>query len=775
MWLTRRIAQVSIIASSFSLADVASGQAVAPGDGGALSANVIVPQGRVFPIHRERPPVELTEVNATVQIIDQVATTTLDLVVTNKSQIRTEAELLVPVPDGAVVRGFTFQGSSAEPTARLLPKEEARRLYEAIVAKTRDPALLEFAGCNLIRSSVFPVEPRGTQKLRLTYEHVLPADGPRVDYELPRSEALESTVPWSVNVRIESQAPISTAYSPSHDIQTERTGPNSLNIKTVAAEWLNRGRPQPLTGPGPMQPGPFRLSYLCERDGLTATLFAYPDPKSGGGYFLLLTGLPATPPNLIDGPGMKRELTLVLDCSGSMAGEKFAQALAAVRQVLNGLDDGEAFNVLAYSDSVSALAPQALVKSPETMARADGFLRALRSQGGTNIHDALVEALRAEPQPNMLPIALFLTDGLPTVGNRSEIAIRTVATKSNPYQRRIFTFGVGLDVNAPLLQKIAGETRAAPVFVLPKEDVEVKVGQVFRRLQGPVVAGPTLQLLDESGNPAAGRILDVLPGQLPDLFSGDQLVVLGRYVGSAPLRFKLSGNFQGRPREFVFNCGVDKATVRNAFVPRLWASRKIGVLIDAIQALGADLTPGQPPPPQHASRLKELTDEIVRLSTEFGILTEYTAFLATEGTDLSKPAAVSDAARGNLEKRAMGGRSGSGGVSQSSNVAAKMKQSVMDKGNVYYDENMNVTSVANVQQVGDRALYRRNNRWVDSRVVTREAQPPARTIEFGTPEFETLVVKLAGEGRAATLANKGDVLLDVDGEMVLVRLPTGGE
>ena len=87
-------------------------------------------------------------------------------------------------------RGFTFQGSASEPTAELLRKEAARQTFDSIVAKMKDPALLEFVGYNLVRSSVFPVEANGTQKVRLTYEHLLTADGDRVDYVLPRSESI---------------------------------------------------------------------------------------------------------------------------------------------------------------------------------------------------------------------------------------------------------------------------------------------------------------------------------------------------------------------------------------------------------------------------------------------------------------------------------------------------------------------------------------------------------------------------------------------------------
>ena len=241
---------------------------------------MIVPQSRAFNWDRQ-PAVQITEVAVGVNIVEQAATTVMDISLSNPGGARIEGELVVPVPDGAAVRGFTFQGSSAEPTAEVLPRDEARRLYEAIVAKVRDPALLEFVGCNLIRSSVFPIEAHGTQKVRLMYEHLLTADTNRVDYVLPPTESVQYCVPWKITVQIRSKRPISTVYSPSHTLTVNRVGPNDVIAKiqeTAATE-----------------PGAFRLSYLLEEDGVTASLLAYPDAKIGGGYFLLLAGLPAAP------------------------------------------------------------------------------------------------------------------------------------------------------------------------------------------------------------------------------------------------------------------------------------------------------------------------------------------------------------------------------------------------------------------------------------------------------------------------------------------------
>jgi Ca-activated chloride channel family protein len=660
-----------------------------------------------------------------------------------------EAELVVPVPDGATVRGFTFQGSAAEPTAALLPKDEARRTYDGIVAKMRDPALLEFIGYNLIKSSVFPLEPRGTQKVRLTYEHILPSDGNRVDYFLPRSERLDCSVPWKIAVRIKSKDTIATAYSPSHKIETKRADDGIMSVRVADDATAD--------------PGAFRLSYLLKTDTVSASLLAYPDPKKGGGYFLLLAGVPKPKVSDKQSPHPKRDLTIVLDRSGSMSGGKLDQVRQATLQILEALEDGETFSIIIYNDSIETFRSEPVPRTAENLKAARAFLDSQRALGGTNLHDALLDALRRKTPDGALPIVLFLTDGLPTVGERSERAIRDLVVKANPGKKCVFTFGVGVDVNTPLLEKLAADTRSRATFVLPKEDVEVKVGQVFKRLAGPMLSEPEMRVVDADGKPLDGRIQDLVPGALPDLFEDDQLVVLGRYTCEGALTFRLTGRSGDTLRTFNFPFELSKATVKNAFVPRLWASRKIAVLVDAIRQAGADGAANASDP-----KIKELTDEVVRLSTEFGILTEYTAFLAKEGTDLTKRDDVLAQARYNFQNRAIATRSGWGSVNQSFNGIAQMSQQSLNPRNEFYDEKMNRVEVTAVQQVNDRAFFRRGDRWVDSRNADANVKPH-RTVEFGSPEHTSLAYRLAEDGRQSAMALDGDTLLVVDNEPVLIR------
>ena len=747
----------------------------------SAAANLIVPQSRAYSLTAERQQVQISEVTADVRILQQVATTTMDVGLSNPTSQIQEAEMLVPVPDGAVVRGFTFAGSAKEPTAKLLPKAEAQSIYRSIVSKLRDPALLEFAGYGLVRSSVFPVPAGGKQRVRLIYEQVLKADGNRVDYVLPRSESFEaSATPWTVSVRITASSPISAVYSPSHQVTVEHSGNQQAVVRTTAGSKLD--------------PGAFRLSYLANANGLTASLLAYPDSRIGGGYFLLLAGVPADAQPR-GGSAMKREVTLVIDRSGSMQGDKIEQARSAALQVVEGLQTGEAFNIIDYSDSIARFSEKPVIKNNTTLQQARAYINRLKADGGTNIHDALVEAMRQPATANMLPLTIFLTDGLPTSGETRETAIRNAVVAANEHKRRIFSFGVGYDLNAPLLTSIANATRATPTFVFPNENVEAKVAEVFRRLSGPVLADPQLATLDPFGNVTTRAVRELLPLQLNDLFEGDQVVLLGQYQSDEPLHFRLTGNYLGTARTFDLKFDLSKATTRNAFVPRLWASRKIARLIEVISEAGADRstamtgrssmssavamnTHGARTSPETAAamadpKLKELVDEIVRLSTEYGILTEYTAFLATDGTDFSNTEALNNSARQSLINNAQNVRSGMGGVSQAANNVAQKGQSNMNRSNLYLTQNMERVEITNVQQITDRTFFRRNNRWVDASVLpTEKTVKPDRVIDFGTPEFYKLVDQLVSEGRQGILALSGEMLLVVDGKTVLIKAPS---
>ncbi len=730
------------------------------------SVNYVAPQvwRRARSQARHRQPVVVTGVEARISLSEQVATTTLLIRLHNPSRRQHQAVILLPVPAGAAIRSFDFHGAAKEPTAKLLAAKEARAIYRGIVAKLRDPALLEFVNMSLVRSSVFPVPAGGTQAVTITYEQLCKRDGSRVDYLLPRTQMISrSAVPWKIQLRLRAKQAISTVYSPSHAIAFSRRSATAGTVQLV--------------GGATTEPGAFQLSYLLAGKGLSASLMAYPEPSSGGGYFLLLAGLPA---QIKLERTVKREVTLVIDRSGSMGGKKIEQARKAALQVLEGLREGEAFNIIVYDNQVEQFAARPVLKDKQSIVQARAYIKAIRAAGGTNLHGAVLEAVRQPCTKGMLPLVLLLSDGVPTVGQTNEVAIRQEVLAANKAGRRIFSFGIGHDVNVPLMDKLAESSRGSMVSVLPQEKVEVKVASLFARFSGPILSGPKLTLLDDKGQPTTRRVSQVLPTQLPDLFAGDQLVLLGRYRGEAALRFRLSGEYLGAPRSFDFVFSLKGASMRNAHVARLWASRRIGVLVDAIRQLGAHNLAGRnfsnranqqrvlPADP----RRKELVDEIVKLSTRHGVLTEYTAFLSREGTDLSAWGDNNATAGGNLHRKAVMNRTGRYATSQQANIQGNRGQSWANRRNGFFDQNMKRIEISSVQQLGNRAFYKRGGNWVDASVLTRGKQVTVdERVTFGTPRFEQLFKQLLAEHNQAALALGDKTVIRVGGKTIQIVFP----
>ncbi len=807
-WTWRVAARVAATMGVLASSGFTSAQPRAADEAATL---LIAPQSRnvtIAPWPGRRPiaaVVRVERADVHVEIRGTMAATTLAFTLRNDGAMPQETQLLVPVPAGAAVRSFQLDSVGNEPTANLLPIDEARAIYQSIVSRAKDPGLLEFVGTSLIRSSVFPVPANGTNTVRLTYEELLTPEGDRLDYTLLRSDALGAEggtwrggerllTQWSYSMDIQAERAIASVTSPSHEIEVTR--PETVTNQRVVV----KSRQGAAT-----TPGPFRLSVLLAKgEQPTGTLVLYPDATvsaEGGGYFMLMV----SPPPAKKDEGQRtisREVTLVIDRSGSMRGQKMEQAKAAALQVVEGLREGERFNVIDYSDSVQSLFPEPQSRNAETIKQARAYITAIEANGGTNIHDAMIEALRPKVHAE-LPLVLFLTDGLPTVGQTSESHIRLAIEKANEAgaaegraKRRIFTFGVGVDVNVPLLSNIATASRAASTFVLPDENVEVKVSQVARRLEGPVLASPTCQATAGGRGPRLGYIQspirDVQPTELPDVYEGEPLVLLGVYTTpTGPQQLTITGKSSRGDVEIDVPFDASKARVQNAYVSRLWARSKIGWLIDQVRKNGeTGVSAGD-------AKNKELVDEIVRLSTKFGILSEYTAFLAIEPGAVADANAVTGLRLGRLSwsrareeagvemERVVSDRAGSSAVAQQANMRASSvvgaTQDAMGLGGVpaidlkqaFLDKDMKRVEITGVQFVGDLALFARPGRWVDSNLLPNDQDKlePEATIEFGSDAYMTLASELGAQQRAGVLSLGQDVYLLHNAKRVLVKGP----
>jgi len=543
-------------------------------------------------------PLEVTYHHVNVKIDGQIATTTVDEEFYNPNPQRLEGTYLFPVPKGAQIDKFTMDIGGRQVEAELLSADKARKIYEDIVRKMRDPALLEYAGRDVFKVRIFPIEPNSHKHVTLTYSQVLNSDAGLVGYVYPLNTEKFSAKPIpevSVNVEITSKQPLKSIYSPSHAVNIKRDGPHHATVKYDVMDAL------PDTD--------FALYFAPEKDELGVNLVTHKVSDEDGSFLLLASpGL-----DVDDSKILPKDVAFVLDTSGSMAGQKIQQAKKALRFCVQNLNEGDRFEILRFSTEVEPLFNKLVDATEANRELANEFIGKLHASGGTAIDDALQQALALRPNGDDRPfVVIFLTDGMPTVGNTDEDQIVANVKQANAGRTRVFCFGIGTDVNTHLLDKITEETRAASQYVLPDEDLEVKVSNFFARIKEPVLANPTIKFTGDV------RVSKLYPSPLPDLFRGDQLVLVGRYTGSGASAVVLEGTVAGAKRQFTYEVTFPKHADENEFIPRLWATRRVGYLLDEIRLHGEN---------------SELRDEVTELARQYGIVTPYTAYLIAEDED----------------------------------------------------------------------------------------------------------------------------------------------
>ena len=554
---------------------------------------IIVPP----PPHWHYPfaPLELSSHRVDVRIENQVAVTTVEQEFFNPNHQRLEGTYIFPVPKGAKIDKFAMEVGGKMMEAELLPAEKARRIYEDIVRSMRDPGLLEFAGRDVFKVRIFPIEPHSRKPIRITYTELLRSDTGAVTYLYPLTNDKFSARPvkdLSVKVEVKTAQPLASVYSPSHKVEVKRDGAHRAVVGYEARETKAETD--------------FQLVFNTEARDVGLTLLSH-KPDSDDGYFLLLAAPTFTP----EGKPAPKDVVFVMDTSGSMAGEKMRQAQKALAFCVENLNAEDRFEIVRFSTEAEPLFDKLMDANAENRKRASDFIAGLKPIGGTAISDALERALKTRPEKTDRPyVVIFLTDGLPTVGERNPDEIVTRVKKAADV--RIFSFGIGSDVNTQLLDQIAERTRAFSQYVLANEDLEVKLSNFFTRIKEPALTNLRLEF---SGGVRTSKMY---PADLPDLFKGDQLVLTGRYSGSGEVEAKLTGMAAGREQSFTYKVRLEERTSVNEFVPRLWATRRVGFLLDEIRLRG---------------ETSELRDEATELARRYGIVTPYTAYLIVEDED----------------------------------------------------------------------------------------------------------------------------------------------
>ena len=509
-----------------------------------------------------------------------------------------EGSYLYPVPRDAVFESFSLWVGNEEVQGEMLRAEEARGIYEEIVRRKKDPALLSLEGHGLIRARVFPIQPGETRRVKLRYRHPLERSGEAFRVRYAVSPAVESrgrgddAAPALTFRLTGSDEAFGTPYSPTHEIRhTTRSG----RLEVTAEP----------TGGGTLE------LFLPLARGTVGTSFVAHAPGGEDGYFLLFM----TPPEATASTAISRDLTLVVDVSGSMGGAKMEQARAALVQALGTLSPNDRFRVIAFSTEVREFRDGWAPATRDALARAREWVEGLQASGGTNIEGALRAALAAETPAGRLPVILFATDGQPSVGEREPDRIAAVAAQQVG-ARRIFPIGIGTDVNTYLLERLARDGRGSPEFITPGASVETAIGALADRIRFPALSD--LRIVS-----SPVRLEGFAPARIPDLFAGEEMVLVGRYRGEGQGDIVIEGRRGGRSERMTVRAEFPRRGEENAFVSRLWATRRIGELTRQLRLEGAN---------------PEVIEEIRTLALRHGILSEYTSYLVLEpGMDPRNP------------------------------------------------------------------------------------------------------------------------------------------
>jgi Ca-activated chloride channel family protein len=493
-----------------------------------------------------------------------------------------EGSYLYPLPGEAVFQNFSLWMGEQEMRGEMMNAEQARGIYEEIVRRLKDPALLTLAGHGLVRAQVFPIQPGETRKVVLRYTQLLDRAGDALRLRYALGSRGGSSGGWRLTLPDEDA--YGTPYSPTHQLSTNRSrGGLEVSVDTKDG-------------------GDIEL-LLPIRRGLVGTSLLTHAPGGEDGYVMLLLSPPANE----SGPIVPRDLSLVVDVSGSMSGQKLNQAKAALGQALGTLRPEDRFRLVAFSSGVRNFRDGYAPATSDNLRAAREFIAALQADGGTNIAGALDAVLGGAVAEERLPLILFLTDGVPSVGEQEPDRIAALAA-GRIGRARVFTIGVGHDVNTYLLDRLAKEGRGAAEYVAPEADVEVAVGNLMGKLRRPALVN--LRIVE-----SPVRLVDLSPGTLPDLFFGEELVVFGRYHGQGRGPVVIEGERNGRRERFTAQTEFPEVASGNDFIPRLWASRRIGDLTRQIRLEGAS---------------DGLVREVRELGLRYGILTEYTSYLVQD-------------------------------------------------------------------------------------------------------------------------------------------------
>ena len=583
--------------------------ALAPTDAQAL--------GLLIPKNTANRPFDLEQHRVNVTITNTAALTKVEQVFRNNTNRPLEATFVFPLPAGATVSNFSLWINGKKTAGTVLEKGKARQIYDSIVRRTEDPGLIEYIDGKIFKASIFPIPAGGTQKLEIQFGQVLAKQGDMYRYVYPLKVGnayakAKTNKDFTLTAKVLNSVPITAVYSPSHNVSTHKKNQNQV---VVGMEQMHATLDRD-----------FEMFFGLGKKDIGLNIVTH-DPDGEGpehGYFMAAL---APQVKVASHSEIGQTVTFVMDTSGSMAGPKIEQARKTLAYCIGRLRPQDHFNIVRFSTDVEALHTQPVAATPKNKAQALSFAQELAAAGGTAIDSALETALKQTIPSHQPHQVIFVTDGVPTVGDTDTPLILNHVKSRRTKKTRLFTFGVGHDVNVRLLDALAQSTRGRADYVKPDgQDMENAVAALYNRISSPVLTDIKLEF-------KGTRVYDIYPKQMPDLFKGDQIIVFGRYRGNFSNNVVLSGSAGKKAKTYSYGSEKSgKATkaveatgqflAPMEFMPKLWAARKTGYLLEQIRLNGEQA---------------ELKNEVIRLSKKFGLVTPYTSYLAVDDSEFQRP------------------------------------------------------------------------------------------------------------------------------------------
>ncbi len=680
---------------------------------------------RPGPIRISPYPLAVTHHRVKVTIREHIATTEVEQVFRNPTARQLQGYYIFPLPPGAALDRFTLEIDGKAVPGELLDAQKAREFYEDQVRKWIDPALLEYQGSGLIKIRIFPFAPGQERRITLRYREILQDEFGVYEYRYPLSTEKFSSEPLKtlqIAVEVNSQKTIHNLFSPTHAVEIARENPH----RWQAAYEAEQVKPE----------RNFRLFFSLGADEFTPTFLTYSDNSEAGFFMLTLPG------NLSPAAaGQPKDIVFLLDASGSMKGEKLDKAKQALRYCIGRLKQQDRFEIIRFSTRAEQLFGEYVFADEEHRRQAEKFIGSIEAIGGTNYQAALemMQGLQSKRGKTKRPgYAIFITDGKPTV---AETRPEQLLNLLSPGNIRIFTLGIGYEVNTHLLDRISEQSGGTRSYITPDEDLEQRISNFYRQVSEPLLS--KIRIRTDS----AVRLSDMYPASLPDLFRGTGLNILGRFRGAGKSTLIIEGNRNGQQRQFRFPIEIPSTALAYDFIPPLWATRAVGYLLDQIRLHG---------------ETEELKSEIIQLAKRFGVMTPYTSYLVLEDEQRisrdqpNRPFRIlpeefrEDAQlqnRGRLEYDQFAEQSGAGSVRRSKEMLSLQgAKSISDVGDLkkrmfVSGKNGATPSIEDlIKIVNGRAFYRHGRVWVDSRLEDK-TDLPVEKILFGSREYFELLQK----------------------------------